>query len=162
MVARCLAVLFCGAALSAFAKDNIRDLSSRPPFNAYVGRTVHLLRPAYLIYEDFWTGPEYGIASGRSIGAVSSDGTHWHFAGKYRLPVGHPIHIDSVKKNSAFGPDLVAHGHTFVPALGKQVSVHLYWAAPGIRGGEYVLVRAPWEPKSVPEIQISHDPAFLR
>lgn len=63
LVARCFAVLFCGAVLSAFAKDNIPDLSSRPPFNAYVGRNVHLLRPAYLIYEDFWTGPEHGIAN---------------------------------------------------------------------------------------------------
>jgi hypothetical protein len=44
LVARCFAVLFCGAVLSAFAKDNIPDLSSRPPFNAYVGRNVHLLR----------------------------------------------------------------------------------------------------------------------
>jgi|SRR5882724_6874108 len=151
MLARCLTVLFCGAVLSACEKDDIRDLSSRPPFNAYVGRTVHLLRPAYLIYEDFWTGPEYGISDAR-IGGTPD----------YPLPVGHPIHIDTVEKNSAFGPYLLAHGHTFFPVLGKEVSVHLYWAGPGIRSAEYILGRAPWEPRSVPEIRTTHDPAFLR
>jgi hypothetical protein len=162
MVTRCLAVLFCGTVLPAFAKDNIRDLSSRPPFNAYVGHTVRLLRSASLVYEDFWTGPEYGIASGRNIGSVSSDGIHWHPAAKYHLPVGHRIHVDTVEKNPAFSPYLLARGHTFVPALGKQVSIHFYWAGPGIGAGEYAIGRAPWEPKSVPEIRTSHDPTFLQ
>src|SRR5947209_18227614 len=102
MAVRCLAVLFCCAALSASAKDNIRDLSSRPPFNTYVGRTVHLQRLASLVYEDFWTGPEYGIASGWNIGSVSSDGIHFRPAAEYHLPAGHRIHIDTVEKNPAF------------------------------------------------------------
>jgi hypothetical protein len=150
MVARCLAVVFCGAFLSACASDNIRDVSNRPPFNKYVGRSVPLLRPAYLIDEDFWTGPQYGIMDGWMRGALPRP-----------LPVGHPIHLDSVKVNPAFSPYALALGHTFVPALGKEVQFHMYWAGPGIRGA-CAIGRAPWEPNSVPEIRTSNDPPFLR
>src|SRR5437870_2231930 len=78
MVARGLTLILCGTVLSACASDNIRDLSTRPPFNRYVGRTVHLLRPAYLMYEDFWTGPQYGISTGHVGGVIDLP-----------LPVGH-------------------------------------------------------------------------
>jgi hypothetical protein len=145
MVARGLMLIVCATVLFACASDNIRDLSNRAPFNRYVGRTVHLLRPAYLIEEDFWTGPQYGISDGRMRGALD-----------HPLPVGHPIHLDSVKVNPAFSPYALALGHTFVPALGKEVPFHFYWAAPDGLG------RAPWEPKSVPEFQFINDPAFLR
>ena len=151
MVARGLTLILCGTVLSACASDNIRDLSNHPPFNRYVGRTVHLLRPAYLIEEDFWTGPQYGIMDGWMRGALN-----------HPLPVGHPIHLDSVKVNPSFSPYALAVGRTFVPSLGKEVPIHLYWAGPGIRGGEYSIGRAPWEPMSVPEIRTTHDPAFLR
>jgi hypothetical protein len=150
MVARRLTLILCGAVLSACASDNIRDLSNRPPFNKYVGRTVPLLRPAYLIEEDFWTGPQYGIMDGWMHGALNRP-----------LPVGHPMHVDSVKINPTFSPCALAVGRTFVPALGKEVSFHLYWAGPGV-GAAYAIGRAPWEPKSVPEIRNTNDPAFLR
>lgn len=145
MVAHGITLTVCAAALFACASDNIRDLSNRPPFNRYVGRTVPLLRPAYLIDEDFWTGPQYGITAGRMRGVLEPP-----------LPVGHPIHIDSVKVNPAFSPYALALAHTFVPALGKEVAFHCYWAAPGGLG------RAPWEPKSVPEFRFINDPGFLR
>ena len=151
MVARRLTLILCGSVLAACVSDNIRDVSNRPPFNKYVGRTVRLLRPAYLMYEDFWTGPQYGISTGHVGGVVDLP-----------LPVGHSIYIESVKVNPTFSPYALAVGSTFVPALGKEVSIHMYWAGPGIRGGEYSIGRAPWEPKSVPEIRTIHDPAFLR
>ena|SRR5207249_3238691 len=150
MVTRGITLTVWATVLFACASDNIRDLSNRPPFNKYVGRTVPLLRPAYLIEEDFWTGPQYGIMDGWMHGALNRP-----------LPVGHPIHLDSVKVNPAFSPYALAVGHTFVPALGKEVSFHLYWAGPGVRAA-YAIGRAPWEPKSVPEIRNIDDPAFLR
>src|SRR2546423_5936219 len=141
MVARGLTLILCGTVLSGCASDNIRDVSNRPPFNKYVGRTVHLLRPAYLMYEDFWTGPQYGISTGH-VGGVKD----------LPLPVGHSIRLDSVKVNPVFSPYALAIGHTFVPALGKEVPVHMYWAGPDGIG------RAPWEPKSVPEFRFINDP----
>jgi hypothetical protein len=152
MVARALTLILCGTVLSACASANIRDLSNRPPFNRYVGRTVPLLRPAYLIEEDFWTGPQYGIMDRWMRGALNNP-----------LPVGHPIHLDGVKVNPSFSPCALAVGRTFVPSLGKEVPIHLYWAGPSrIQAGEYAMFRAPWEPKSVPEIRTTNDPAFLR
>lgn len=145
MAARCLTLVLCGAILLGCSSDKIRDLSGHPPFNAYVGRTVHLLEPVYLMYEDFWTGPEYGISTAPITGEEN-----------YPLRVGHPIYIDSVKLNLAFTPYLLAHGHTFVPALGKEMPVHFYW------GDLKVLDRAPWEPKTLPEIRTINDPALLR
>jgi hypothetical protein len=97
------------------------------------------------MYEDFWTGPQYGISTGHVGGVVD-----------LALSVGHSIHIDSVKLNPTFAPYALALGRTFVPALGKEVPVHFYWAS--LDG----IGRAPWEPKSVPEFQFINDPAFLR
>jgi hypothetical protein len=152
MVARALTLVLWATALSACASDNIRDVSNRPPFNKYVGHTVHLLRPAYLIEEDFWTGPQYGVMNGWMRGAL-----------RRPLPVGHPIHIDGVKVNRSFSPYALAVGRTFVPSLGREVPFHLYWAGPSrVQAGEYTIRRAPWEPKSVPEIRTTTDPAFLR
>ena len=146
MVARGFTLIVCATALLACASENIRDLSGRPRFNRYAGRTVHLHRPAYLIEEDFWTGPQYALSEQANMkGAL-----------RQPLPVGHPIHLDSVKINPAFSPYALALGHTFVPALGKEVSFHYYWAAPDGFG------RAPWEPNSVPEFEFFKDPAFLR
>jgi hypothetical protein len=44
--------------------------------------------------------------------------------------------------------------HTFVPQLGKEVRFHYFW------GVGQTLLRAPWEPMTVPYRRFINDPAL--
>jgi hypothetical protein len=125
MVGRFLAIVVSISLVSGCMAGNNRDLSTHPPFSAYVGRTVSLLRPAYVIYEDNWTMPKYGIRE---------TPLHDRLSPNYPLSAGHLIHIDSVRLKVTFdsGAWPTALGHTFVPQLGKEVRVFYYW---GVQGG---------------------------
>ena len=138
--------------LTACVAGNNRDLSHHAPFNAYAGRTVELLRPVYVFddHGDNFTMPRYNISDG-PINSVPPD------YGFCRLPPGHRVHIDSVRLKVGFdsGAFPTALGHTFIPALGKDVEFYCYL---GVR---QTLFRAPWEPLSVPARRNVEDPNFL-
>jgi hypothetical protein len=152
MVPRAFVLILSIAVLSACVSGNNRDIGSRAPFNAYLGRTVTLLRPVYVFDNrgESLTMPRYSISDG-PINSVPPD------YGFCRLPVGHPVHLESVRLKVGFdsGAFPTALGHTFVPKLGKEVDFYYYW------GFRQTLFRAPWEPFSVPDRRTINDSALL-
>jgi hypothetical protein len=124
---------------------NSYNISTKKPFQVYVGRTVPLQRPALVVGSaSIWTRSD-GVSSVLSAryGLIDLDATNMGYGPILgELPVGHRVTIDSVR-DEAWGDSgqITAYGHTTIPPSTNRVSFIYPWGV-----AVSALHVAPWEP----------------
>jgi hypothetical protein len=140
-----------------------RDVSQSHPFNNYVGKTVELQAPVWVVNRkhgnkigvDGLRRTQYGIAEAPGHGTL-----HGYFGeALVTLPQGHPVTIDSVRYevwSSGDYDQITAYGRTTLPPGTNEVSFAYAWG-----GGNIMrLWCAPWEPEGTPNRKYSNTSNF--
>jgi hypothetical protein len=135
--------------------DSSRNISNRDPFYDYVGKTVELRRPVWVLHRmNPWFGGKGVMSIRRAQYGIIQEWTAWQGRGEFgqygrvltALPVGHKVRIDSVRDEIVADEEqIIAYGHTTIPPGTNELSFAYPW------GEFWILWRAPWEPDDTPK-----------